>query len=84
MTTSQVAMVLALAIICVAWIVSWFRGHRARHIQHVFGSLCVQTLAAVFLSRSSDHLLLSIAFAAVILGAIGWMIWNGSPRIQAR
>lgn len=75
-------MVLALGCIAIAWLASWAKGHRAPALQHIFAALCVQALAAILLSFSSGSLPLSLALAAIILGAVAWMIQSGS-RLQA-
>jgi multidrug transporter EmrE-like cation transporter len=83
MTTSQWLMLMAVGGIGVAWIVSWVAGRRSRSVQQIFAALCLQAVAAVLLSFSSDSLPLSLAFAGIILGAVVWLIQIGSRRAQA-
>jgi hypothetical protein len=79
MITSQYIMVLALGSITITWIISWATGHCGAAINRIFSSLCVQALAAILLSFSSDNILLSILFTAIILGAILWMVRGSAP-----
>jgi hypothetical protein len=76
-------MMAALGSIAALWIGLWFTGHRASSFQQIFAAVCAQSVAAILLSFSSGSLLLSFALAAVILGAIFWMI-QSSKRFSSQ
>jgi hypothetical protein len=83
MTTSQLIMILALVCIAFGWAATWLTGPRAKSVQHIFASLCLQALAAILLSFSSANLPLSLTLAAIILSAIIWMVRSGSDQISS-
>jgi hypothetical protein len=84
MMNSQIIMALALTSIATAWLLAWRAGHRTRAVQNIFAALCVQALAALLLSFSTGSILLSLGLAAIILGAVAWMIRSGSQASAIR